>query len=97
VPSAIICVFADQDKKSESHFIKRSGQVSLRNLRKVDLIYRKLVLDHVTDVERASKEIEEVLLLAHEGHACDTHGFNRVIRSSLLIPYLIRGAPTRRS
>lgn len=96
VPNAIICVFADKDEKSDSHFVKRGNEVSLRNLRKVDLIYRKLVLDPFTNIERACKELEEVLLLAHKGHAYETHGLRRVIKSPLLIPYLLRGAPTKR-
>lgn len=91
--NAIICIFADKDGKSDNHFVKRGDQVSLKNLRRVDLIYRKLVLDHAVDIESASREIEDVLLLAHKGG--DTRRLNRVIKSPLLIPYLIRGAPAR--
>jgi len=94
LPNGIVCDFGDKEK-SETHFIKRDGHLSLRNLRKVDLVYTKLVLDPVPNVERASKEIEEVLL-GRKVCESNTYKLNRVIKSPLLIPYLIRGTPGRK-
>ncbi|PFH52842.1 hypothetical protein AMATHDRAFT_189031 [Amanita thiersii Skay4041] len=61
LPGVMICSFGDQDQdRSETHFVKCNGRLSLGALHKVHLIYRSVVHDE-TSAEKAAEHLETLL------------------------------------
>jgi uncharacterized membrane protein YjjP (DUF1212 family) len=61
LPGVIICSFGDQDLgRSETHFVKCGGRLSLGALHKVHLVYRSVVHDEIS-AKQATDELQVLL------------------------------------